>query len=322
MMGDPLDSKPEDFRPSDAPVSENPNSTPVKTENNGCLVGLIFIVGVYAGFAAVFSLYQHNIVQFLLMSVIATLSIVWSVYKKGFFIENTTEVTRNDSLSETANYPQRPSTSTTLLSSPRVDKPMSSLEVGGQVISQHTREAIRAASRIVDLSQPLVTDVGLLVYRGAEKPMIYRTLDVPDDTETIQPFVQLHVPLPLLESGVGRVCFEILENSKDVVFSYEQVYTLRDGLNLLTPPARLPVRNSDKSYVWEMRVSLGDTLLAVHDFGWTDANAQEDMMALGTDGEISEEMRTILEEQDGVGQPLSLDDLLAESADEAQERGV
>jgi hypothetical protein len=310
MMGDPLNSKPDDLRSA----GDNPDRDSVKSTNSPWAAIFSLVAGIIAAFAAVFTLSGQSLGQFFTLLAIAAPLIIWGVYKL-FLTDNAApqrpyySEPRHEAPVVPLSYPSAPE-----------NEPTPNLERRGHTISYHTREAIRAANQTLDPSRPHVVDVGLVVYRGTEKPAIYRVMDVPDDARAIQPFVQLHVPLPLLESGEGRVRFEILENSKDVVFGYEQIYTLKDGLNLLTPPARLPMKNRDKAYVWEMRVSLGNTLVAVHDFGWSDAKAQEDTMALGSDGEISEEMRKLLDEQDA-NQPLSLDDLLASNDEIRRQRG-
>jgi hypothetical protein len=201
---------------------------------------------------------------------------------------------------------------------PPTPEPAQEPAVRGHTIYQHALDAIIAANKKVDDSQPIPIDIGFIVYQDTDKPVIYRTRDIPENADAIQPYIQLHVALPMFESAQANISFEIINTSDKLVFSNQQSYTLKDNLNLITPPARLVVSKLDTTDLWELRVKIGDVLLARHVFEWGAASTQDEVAALEADGELSDEMHAMIEEQ--VGEALSLDDLLMQQADDERKQ--
>jgi phosphate/sulfate permease len=191
--------------------------------------------------------------------------------------------------------------------------------VGGHSVFQHAQKAVKAAEQPLDTTKPLPVDLGFLVYRGDSKPNIHRTLAIPYETDYIQPYLQLHVPkVPIFSGVLGRVKFEILDSVKKVVFTHEQEYTLREGLNLITPPARFPAQNAHYGYhEWELCIRLGDTLIARQPLEWGEMKTPEIAEGLGEDGEISDALRKLVAEQKI--ESLSLDELLSSQSENQQE---
>lgn len=178
-------------------------------------------------------------------------------------------------------------------------------------IHRHALDAVRRANRNPDSITVLPVDLGLLTFKGDADPVIHRAWPVDDDCDYVQPFVQLRVPV----AATGRVKFEILDSTGQPVFVHEDHYQLRRGRNLLVPAMRLPVHDEQEmDGRWTLRISADGMLLADHTFSWR--NSEEDTVRppLGEDGELSSEMRAVL--QASRLQNLSLDDLLAGQEDD------
>jgi hypothetical protein len=224
----------------------------------------------------------------------------------------------NSSFTYRSNRPRTPVKGKTPLSYPSTDEKLPEwiTHVRGHSVFNHAQKALKAADQPIDTSKPMPVDLGFLVYRGDAKPNIHRTLDIPKDADTMQPYVQLHVPVPSLFTGLtGQVRFEIRSSLNKMLFSYEQEVTLKDGLNLITPPARLPLRDVEYGqYPWELHISLGDTLLARHAFEWSDSLKSSQVAEnLDADGEISDALRKLVAEQSQ--ESLTLDELLIDQED-------
>lgn len=165
--------------------------------------------------------------------------------------------------------------------------------------------AMRRAGYAAGDEYAQVTDIGLLAYRGAEDPRLVRQNAVGTDTDYLRPFVGLWVP----HDARGMVRFEIVDNQGRLRYADEMRYDLRRGENTLLPGTWLPLRG--KTIVpepWEMRVSVGETPLAVYSFGWQRVGGSELQRYIATDGEISPELQQALRQQ--ASQAMSLSDLL------------
>jgi hypothetical protein len=160
----------------------------------------------------------------------------------------------------------------------------------------------------------LATDIGVMAFKSDQDPVVYRTRDVPDDIDYLQPYVQLRLPT----KAVGRIRFEILDAQGDRVFVHEEYHQLERGRNLITPAARMPIHDAlSMDGPWELRVSADGTLLAVHEFGWDESATKVVRRHLSEDGEINSELRAALAENRL--QDMSLDELLAfQDAEESQ----
>jgi hypothetical protein len=185
-------------------------------------------------------------------------------------------------------------------------------------IYQHALTAVEAAGHDPETVRVLATDIGVMAFKGDQEPVIYRTRDVLDDVDYIQPYVQLRLPT----KAVGRIRFEILDAEGQTLFSREEHHQLERGRNLITPAARIPVHDAQAlDGEWELRVSADDMLLAVHHFNWEESASRVVRRHLSEDGEISSELRAAMAENRL--QELSLDELLDYPDDEentAQQR--
>lgn len=194
---------------------------------------------------------------------------------------------------------------------PGVPEQMS--RAGAEPVYRHALDAVRAAGHDPDEMKVLPVDVGLVVYRGDERA-VYRTNDVPDDADYVQPYVQLRLP----SRAVGKVRFELLDSDGQVLFVHEDKHVLERGRNLLSSAARLPIHDGhNMNGGWELRISADGMPLATHRFFWEEDSAAVIRRHLGEDGEISNEMRMLLAENRL--ESVSLDELLSPQNDEGQD---
>jgi hypothetical protein len=181
----------------------------------------------------------------------------------------------------------------------------------------HALDAVRNALHNPDDILVLPVDIGLLSFYMDEDPVIHRTHPIANDSDYIQPYIQLRVPTP----AAGKVKFEIYDHSSQLVFVNENQYQLKRGRNLIVPSTRLPVHDEQEmNGDWSMKVYADGTLLAIYPFGWNDPDEQDFRRHIGEDGEINSELRAVLAEN-RLGR-MSLDDLLAhqEDVDNAAQR--
>jgi len=178
----------------------------------------------------------------------------------------------------------------------------------------HALDAVRSAGLDPSQIQVLPVDIGVMAFKGDQEPTIYRIQPVLDDVDYIQPFVQLRLPT----KAVGRIRFEITDSDGQVLFIHEDMHQLRRGRNLITPSARLPIHDAQAMFDnWELRVSADGVPLAVHHFGWQESASKAIRRHLTEDGELSNEVRTMMAENRL--HRLSLDELLSDQ-DEGEER--
>ena len=151
-----------------------------------------------------------------------------------------------------------------------------------------------------------VMDLGMLAYRQSDEPRIVRSGAVWTDTEYIRPFVDLWLP----HRARGKVRFELVDGAQRLRYADEARYDLDRGKNTLLPQTWLPMKGrAEDGDRWNLRVMAGETLLAVHDFGWQ-APGGEIKQYMVSDGEISPELLHVL--TDERGKKMSLSDLLSD----------
>ncbi|HLV34325.1 MAG TPA: hypothetical protein VKY59_04385 [Spirillospora sp.] len=194
--------------------------------------------------------------------------------------------------------------------------PVDDHESAQRRIYRSALEAVEAAGHDPETVRVLTTDIGFMAFKGDQDPVVYRTRDIPDDVDYIQPYVQIRLPT----RAVGRIRFEILDGEGESLFIHEEHHQLERGRNLITPAARLPVHDAQfMDSDWELRVSADGMLLAVHYFGWQETTTKVVRRHLSEDGEITElssELRAALAENRL--QQISLDDLLAYQEEEEE----
>ncbi|MEQ8674512.1 MAG: hypothetical protein RLP44_04335 [Aggregatilineales bacterium] len=182
-------------------------------------------------------------------------------------------------------------------------------------IRQHALDAVRRAGLDPAVVRVLPVDLGVISFRGDDKPVIHRTQPVDDDCDYVQPYVQLRVPV----DANGRIKFEIYDEVGQKIFAHEDRYDLQRGRNLIMPSSRLPVHDEQNmDGRWRIAISADGMPLATYEFRWQETEDVEFRRHVLQDGEISNELQALLEDSQP-GQ-LSLDDLLAAQDDEANQQ--
>lgn len=178
-------------------------------------------------------------------------------------------------------------------------------------VYRHALEAVENAGLNPDEVQVLAVDIGMMAFKDNEEPQVYRTWSLPDDVDYVQPFVQLRLP----QKASGRVKFEVLDASGNVIFVHEDVHKLERGRNFITPAARLPIHDQrEMDGRWQLRIHADDLLLAAHRFEFAEATQSAIRRHISEDGEINTELRAVMAESRLP--KMSLDDLLSYQDDE------
>lgn len=180
-------------------------------------------------------------------------------------------------------------------------------------IHPHALAAVQAAGQNPDKLAVLPVDLGFLVFKDEDR-MIYKEATIPDDIDYIQPYVELRIP----KAAKGKLSFRIYDANGELIYAYSDQFTLERGRNFVTPSTRLPIHDQhDFSDFWRFEVAVGDTTIASHSFDWYD-NEDKDDPVVSADGELSSEIRAMLEESRL--QQMSIDELLSFQDDEQQQR--
>lgn len=189
--------------------------------------------------------------------------------------------------------------------------PMQPIE---DVAQEHALVAARAVGINPQTASVLPIDIGMVAYDGDET-VVHRAWRIDETADALQPFVNLRVK----HAARGRLRFEVRDEMGELVFFYERDYSLSVGENLIMPPARMPIdQSSDKSGVWTLRV-LGDNLpLAEHQFEWQSGKNSSLGEVIGSDGEISDDMRAMLARTRL--ERMSLDELLGDEGEESAKK--
>ncbi len=154
------------------------------------------------------------------------------------------------------------------------------------------------------------TDVGLLAYRNSEEPKLVRYSDVVLDTHYLRPFAELWLPY----AASGPIRFEIIDSDGRLRYADEVEYNLTYGLNTLLPNTWLPLKGKTiNPGRWTLRVMAGNTLLAVHVFGWQTVGGGQIQRYVHSDGEISTDLMHAM--QVSPRENVSLSDLLNNQED-------
>lgn len=156
----------------------------------------------------------------------------------------------------------------------------------------HVAQAISNAGQHPDELAVLPLDIGVLTYKDAEPPQLYRMDEIPDDVDYIQPFVELELP----SAVTGRVRFEIIDGSGQPVFIEENAHRFHAGAQPIVAQTRLPIHDAhDFDEEWHLKVYAENVLLADHHFAWNNAvNVSPILQHIQEDGEISAELREVL----------------------------
>ncbi|MBK8024288.1 MAG: hypothetical protein IPK19_23360 [Chloroflexi bacterium] len=177
----------------------------------------------------------------------------------------------------------------------------------GAPLYEHAASAAREAGIDVDSARVYPVDLGLMAFSGDEDPIVYRTSAIPTDMDYLQPYIQLHLPV----RAHGKIRFEIRDAVGERIFVHEVQRDLMPGDNLVTPAARLPIHDQlDFDGAWELRISANDQPMAVHRLTWRETGSRLIRQHIQADGEISRELKTLVEDS-RLGR-LSLDEMLAD----------
>ena len=182
---------------------------------------------------------------------------------------------------------------------------------GADQVYRHAIDAVRRAGRDPGDTSVLPVDIGVIALRAGADPVVHRSQPVDDNADYLQPFVQLRIP----KRATGRIRFELVDSDGQALFIHEDVHELERGRNLVTPGARLPIHDAHAmNGAWTLNVSADGLLLATHRFGWREATEKVVRRHIREDGEITNELRAaIIENEPG---DVSLDDLLAFQEDD------
>ncbi|RPI97147.1 MAG: hypothetical protein EHM39_09935 [Chloroflexi bacterium] len=152
-----------------------------------------------------------------------------------------------------------------------------------------------------------VSDIGLLAYRHSDEHKLIRYSKVLVDTNFLRPFIELWLPY----QARGLVRFELVDSEGRLRYVDEAEYDLQPGDNVLLPSTWFPLRGKTIAPgQWRLQVMAGDTLLAVHPFGWEQVGGGEIQPYIGADGEISPALQQALRAKSRGS--VSLSDLLAD----------
>ena len=184
-----------------------------------------------------------------------------------------------------------------------------------QRVYRHALESVTRAGQDPDAMQVLAVDIGLLTTKDDSAQKIYRTWSLPDDIDYIQPYVQLRVPM----EANGDIRFEIIDAVGDAVYIHEDTFKLRRGRNFLMPNTRMPLHDQmELDGKWSLRIIADGVTIAEHRFEYAEASSADFRRHIGEDGEISTEMRAVMDESRLP--KMSLDDLLAYQGEDEEER--
>jgi hypothetical protein len=186
----------------------------------------------------------------------------------------------------------------------------------GTQIYAHALDAVRRAGMDPASTPVLPVDMGVMSFKANEPPALNRTRPVLDDVDYVQPFVQLR----LATRATGKIRFEIVDADGQVVFVHEDFHNLQAGMNLVSPPARLPIHDAHAMHRdWTLRISADNITIAEHRFAWEESSEKVIRRHVQQDGELSNEMRQMLD--DSRMERMSLDELLQEQEQPAARSG-
>ncbi len=174
------------------------------------------------------------------------------------------------------------------------------------------RRALRRAGSQPDDWLLSLEDIGLLAYHGDDTPDVVRLNPVTADTTHLRPFAVIHIPY---KQGRGTIAFELFDELGTRRFVARELYSLTQGANFVTPRTYLPLPAERTSGMWTLRLSIGNKLLAEHEFPVRARVAMPARNLLAEDGEVDPRLARAIMEQGAQKSGLSLDELLAGQSD-------
>lgn len=156
-----------------------------------------------------------------------------------------------------------------------------------------------------------VADLGLLAYRHTREPKLVRAGSVLMDTRYLRPFADLVLPY----DASGEVRFELIDGAGRLRYADEARYDLVGGRNTVLPGTWLPLEGKPiPPGDWALRVLAGETLLAVHRFGWQPVGGGAIQRYVASDGELSETLQQAVAARQR--EAVSLSELLADQEEQ------
>jgi hypothetical protein len=177
-------------------------------------------------------------------------------------------------------------------------------EPSDDFVYPHAHEAAQQAGLSLDEAALMLTDIGLLVTYGDERPPeVFRTEPIAIDATAVQPFIRLHLP----KKAVGGVRFALHAPDGTSQLDHTERHEYTPGDNLIAAASGLRVSDEmPLDAMWELHVYIGGTLIARHRFDWQ-RSIPDDLNPLEHDGEITDRLQDRLIDTD---EPISLHDLL------------
>src|SRR5690606_37241775 len=129
-----------------------------------------------------------------------------------------------------------------------------------------------------------VADIGLLAYRLRTEPKLVRNNEVAVDMRYLRTLEELGLPY----SASGEIRFELIDHEGRLRYADEAEYDFNAASNTIVPGTWLPLEG--KTIVpedWNLRVLAGQTLLAMHSFGWEPVGGGVIERYVLSDGEVS-----------------------------------
>jgi hypothetical protein len=126
----------------------------------------------------------------------------------------------------------------------------------------------RARNTPLYMEEFQLLDIGMIVNEVKSDGMHLRRGSVTLDDHGIQPYVVIRADSSWADETI-RARFEILDQSGSPKFVHEEEVYLREGQNNILSGNRLPLLrrvNEHAPGMWELRVSMGDSVIGLHSF--------------------------------------------------------
>ena len=174
-------------------------------------------------------------------------------------------------------------------------------------VHPHALTALQQAGHQAHELAVLPLDLGIIATRDKESPMVYRSSAVPNDVDTIRPYVECQVS----STARGTITFEIYNTQGDLVYQHHQLKTFQPGKNLVVSNTHLPVHDvlQLQEGAWWLRIKGDNIILANHRITWVDSPSRLVQKHIAEDGEINAVLRNAL--TDSALGTMSLDELLS-----------
>lgn len=151
-------------------------------------------------------------------------------------------------------------------------------------------------------------DIGLLTYQGNKLLSAVRSDSIMPSVTHLRPFAVLHLVYP---HGRGTIHFELFDELGTRRFASSEVYRLEQGDNFIAPSTFLRLPKESHGGVWTLRLSIGDYLIAEHEFFVSRQVTALVRNVLDQDGEVEEWLADAINKHGTQGTGMSLEQLLS-----------